>query len=511
MELNLASYINAGYSVLWIDTPEETRIEANILDTINKMNKTSKIKRKIKIWSCTEGLHDPNGSQNSNEVDPIKALEAIKQDTSDIFVFKDLHSWVDNPKIKRLLRDFARDFKQLSKTLILISPVKRIPAELQRDITVLEFSLPTKDEIEKQFTTLYEHNKKEIGHIGQETKDKIIQAAMGLTSNEAENAFAKAIVDCNKNNDKIAKLVLMEKANTVKKSGVLEYFQAESTMDDIGGLDNLKNWLTIRAKAYSRKAREFKLPQPRGILICGLPGTGKSLCAKAVANLWDIPLIKFDISKVFAGLVGESEANWRNSISIADAIGNCVLWFDELEKGISGMSDSGKTDGGTSTRIFGNFLTWMQEKTSPVFIIATINSITNIPPELIRKGRFDEIFYVGLPSPEERKIILDIHIKEAGRDPKKFKLQECVKKSENFSGAELKEAVISGLYEAFDAGKELTDKCILNAIENTRPLSVTRGPELEEMVSWSKANAVPAGLTVKEKNTKNLSGRKIET
>lgn len=507
MELNLASYINAGYSVLWIDTHEESRVEASILKTAQML------KKRIKVWSCTEGIVDVATEKTELIFEPTKMLEHIKKDNSDIFILKDFHAFLGNPLVKRTLRDLSRDFKQVSKTIIIVSGVRDLPRELEHDITVLEYVLPTKEEIEVQFNTMYNMSKKEIGKIDDETKDKIVQAALGLTSNEAENAFAKAIVDCNKNVVKIPKLVLMEKANTVKKSGILEYFEANSTMSDVGGLDVLKNWLTLRSKAYSKKAREYNLPLPRGILICGLPGTGKSLCAKAASNLWDIPLIRFDISKVFAGLVGESEANWRNSISIVDAIGNCILWFDELEKGISGMANSGKTDGGTSTRIFGNFLTWMQEKKSPVFIIATVNQIANLPPELIRKGRFDEIFYVGLPSLEERKVILDIHIRKYGRDPKNLNkaiLNECAIYSEEFSGAELEESIITALYAAFENGEKIDSdisELILNAIKNTNPLSKSRGPELLEMKAWAENNAVSASGADYSKKT---NGRKLK-
>lgn len=502
MELKLDSYINAGYSVLYIETSEESRISLNILDTAKKLN------RKIRIWSCTEGLRDKDGGNVVETITPVAALNAIQKDSGEIFILKDFHPYLEMPMIRRLLRDIARDFKQISKTIIIISPSKKIPLEIQRDITLLDFPLPNKVELEKLYNVLFTKDLlKSIGGIDEDLKDKIVQSAMGLTSNEAENAFAKAIVECEANSKKIPKLVLLEKANAIKKSGILELFESDQTINDIGGLDNLKNWLTLRSKAYSKEARQFGLPLPRGILICGLPGTGKSLCAKVTANLWDIPLIRFDISKVFAGLVGESESNWRSSIAFADAIGNCVLWFDELEKGISGMASSGKTDGGTSTRIFGNFLTWMQEKKSPVFIIATVNQISNLPPELIRKGRFDEIFYVGLPSPEERHVILNIHISKFKRDPANFNLKKCVECSEDFSGAELEEAIITGLYNAFEKGIELNDALILDAIKKTNPLSRSRNDELDKMAAWAKINAVPASF---EKKISKTTERKIK-
>jgi len=308
----------------------------------------------------------------------------------------------------------------------------------------------------------------------------------------------------------ISRLVLKEKALAVKKSGILEYFEAKETSNSIGGLENLKLWLTMRSKAFSKKARDFGLPMPRGILLVGLPGCGKSLSAKAASNILQVPLLRFDVGKVFAGHVGESENNMRTVTQTVEAVGSCTLWIDEMEKAFAGMSGGGENDGGTGHRVFGNFITWLQEKTTPCFVIATVNRIDNLPPELLRKGRFDEIFFVGLPDETERESIFKIHIERYGRSMKDFKasdLKSWVKASSDFSGAEIEEAIVSGLYNAFHHDRELTSDDVLKAIKETNPLAKSRKAELEVMSNWAKDNAINASKVV-TKEAKN--GRQLE-
>jgi SpoVK/Ycf46/Vps4 family AAA+-type ATPase len=357
--MNLLPYVKARYPILYLVTPEEGRAELAI------QKAAQEAKYKLRIWSHTEGFMDPNGKNAEQTEDPIEALIAIKGGADNtIYVARDLQAFFSSEKVVRLLRDIARDFKQTSKTLIITSPVPRLPKDLERDVTLLEFDLPQREEIEHVFTKLYEPNKAKIGAIPEDERERIVQAAMGLTTVEAENALAKAVVESvssdKKNRPPISKLVLREKALAVRKTGILEFFEAPQTANDVGGLENLKLWLTMRGKAFTRKAREFKLPMPRGILLVGIPGCGKSLSAKAASNIWAVPLIRFDIGRVFGGLVGESESNMRLAIQTAEAIGSCVLWIDEMEKAFAGMGGSGTTDGGTSQRVFGSFLSWMQ-------------------------------------------------------------------------------------------------------------------------------------------------------
>ena len=511
--MNLLPYVKARYPILYLVTPEEGRAELAI------QKAAQEAKYKLRIWSHTEGFMDPNGKNAEQTEDPIEALVAIKGGADNtIYVARDLQAFFSSEKVVRLLRDIARDFKQTSKTLIITSPVPRLPKDLERDVTLLEFDLPQREEIEHVFTKLYEPNKAKIGAIPEDERERIVQAAMGLTTVEAENALAKAVVESvssdKKNRPPISKLVLREKALAVRKTGILEFFEAPQTASDIGGLENLKLWLTMRSKAFTRKAREFRLPMPRGILLVGIPGCGKSLSAKAASNIWAVPLIRFDIGRVFGGLVGESESNMRLAIQTAEAIGSCVLWIDEMEKAFAGMGGNGTTDGGTSQRVFGNFLSWMQEKTKPCFVIATVNRIEGLPPELLRKGRFDEIFFVDLPSDKERADILRIHIQKYGRKVEDFAdkdISQMVAESAGFSGAELEEAVVSGLFTAFHHDRDLAGEDILKAIKETNPLSRSKAPELEAMAKWAENNALNASRVEKGKASgKTGAGRQLD-
>ena len=475
-------------------------------------------RRSQTFWSHTEGFTNPDGKDAEQTEDPIEALLAIKGGANNtIYVARDLPAFFSSEKVVRLLRDIARDFKQTSKTLIITSPVRKLSADLERDVTLLEFELPGREEIEHVFSKLYEPHKAKIGALTDDERERIVQAAMGLTTVEAENAIAKAMVESVSQDKKvrppISKLVLKEKSLAVRKTGILEYFEAAQTADDICGLENLTHWLAMRSKAFSGKARAFKLPMPRGMLLVGIPGCGKSLSAKAASNIMGVPLIRFDIGRVFGGLVGESETNMRLAIQTAEAIGSCVLWIDEMEKAFAGMGGNGSMDGGTSQRVFGSFLSWMQEKTKPCFVIATINRIEGLPPELLRKGRFDEIFFVGLPTPKERAAILRIHIQKFGRKLADFakELDQMVADSEGFSGAELEEAVVSGLYDAFYHDRELTSEDILKAIRQTNPLSKSKAPELNAMVQWAETNAVNASRIENEKASgKTTAGRQLD-
>lgn len=507
----ITNYIRASYPVLWLETAEESRAEREILSVAKKL------KRNLKVWSHTEGFMDVSTNKTDQVEDPNDALEQIKKDGDEktIFVFRDLHAFFQSPRLIRLLRDIARDFKQGKKTLILISPTNQIPPELDRDIVLIEFKLPDRDMIAGIFDTIYEQNKvvieKDGSKVDEDERERIIQAALGLTTNEAENAIAKAIVDRSQMDKEdrppISKMVMKEKAQAVKKTGILEYFEAAEKVSDIGGLENLKLWFSIRKKAFSKKAREFGLPMPRGILLVGLPGCGKSLSAKAASNALGVPLIKFDIGRVFGGLVGQSEANMRLAIQTIEAIGNCVVWVDEMEKAFAGAGGSGNSDSGVTQRVFGNFITWMQEKKSPSFIVATVNRIQSLPPELLRKGRFDEIFFVGLPGKGEREEILKIHIERKGRDVKNFELEDLINDSQGFSGAELEEAIVTGLYQAFHKGTELKTEYIYKAIKETTPLSESQKSNLSAMVDWATNNAVNAS---KMDVLEQAIGRQIE-
>jgi SpoVK/Ycf46/Vps4 family AAA+-type ATPase len=326
-------------------------------------------------------------------------------------------------------------------------------------------------------------------------------------------AFTKAVEKFHKLDDSIINYLISEKEHIIKRDGLLEYYHPEGGLDSVGGLDNLKQWLSLRANAFSEEALEFGIETPKGVLLLGLPGCGKSLTAKSVSKAWNFPLLRFDLGKVFGGIVGQSESNMRRALDVAKTIAPCVLWIDEIEKGLSGLSSSDRTDGGTTSRVFGTFLTWMQEKTEPVFVVATANNIENLPPELLRKGRFDEIFFVDLPTLEERKEIFKIHITKKNRSISDFDLNELAQKTSGLTGAEIQSIIADALFESFSNKEKLNNKMILTEKEKITPLSRVMAEKIESLRSWAKNRARFAGIEFGEKveNTQEVVRLKSES
>ena len=343
--------------------------------------------------------------------------------------------------------------------------------------------------------SITQNNRKAV-NLNLNEAQALVRAAQGLTLTEAENAFAKGIVNDGVLNGSDISLVLKEKQQLIRKSGNLEFYPSDLKLSEVGGLQNLKHWLLLRGKAFSSQATGFGLPSPKGVLLLGAPGCGKSLTAKAIANSWQMPLLRLDFGKIFSGLVGSSEENMRRALKVAEGISPAVLWIDEIEKGLAGGT-SGTSDGGTGARVFGTFLTWMQEKTSTVFVVATANRIDALPPELLRRGRFDEIFFMDLPTPGSRAEILQIHLKKRNRPIEKFDINQLVSATESFSGAELEHVIVEGLFAAYHENRELETRDILNAIKSTIPLSVTYAEELKRIREWSKTRARPADTSEK--------------
>lgn len=487
--------VRARYSIIYIVSYEERRVLYELRKVCEKRNKL------MYIWSSTMGVsnpEDPNIMFDPNTDEPLEVLATImrNQDKA-IFVLLDFHSFLEDPMVVRKLKDTAALVKSSFKTIVILSPVLKIPPELEKDITLVEFPLPDEPDLMQIFNSLLRSVKNNPNikiNLEPQDQEDIVKAALGLTTNEAENAFSKAIVNSLVINRDAINIVLTEKEQVIRKSGYLEFYPSDSRFDNIGGLEILKDWLTKRHLAFSDRARDFGLPQPKGLLLVGVQGCGKSLTAKAVASHWNLPLLRLDMGKVFSGFVGSSEENIRKTILSAESIAPCVLWIDELDKGLSGIESSGSSDAGTSARVFGTFITWLQEKSKPVFVIATANDITKLPPELMRKGRFDEIFFVDLPNEAERKNILTIHLKLKKRDPVNFDLDLLAKESEDFSGAEIEEAIISGLYEAFDANTELTTDHILQVIRSSVPLAHTMSEKIDDLRAWAKSRARFASL-----------------
>jgi SpoVK/Ycf46/Vps4 family AAA+-type ATPase len=335
--------------------------------------------------------------------------------------------------------------------------------------------------------------------VDEDGRERLAKAAMGLTLHEAENAFARAMVDNGVLSNEDVRVVLEEKRQTIRKSGLLEFVPADINLDDVGGLQNLKRWLEKRNNSWMAEAADYGLPAPKGVLMTGVPGCGKSLTAKAIAAAWGLPLLRLDIGKVFSGLVGSSEQNMRNAIRSAEATAPCVLWIDEIEKGFSGASGGGG-DSGTSTRVFGSFLTWMQEKTAPVFVIATANNVNSLPPEFLRKGRFDEIFFVDLPTTVERRDVWALHLKKrlhsdnvaAGISVNDALTGRLADVTEGYAGAEIEQAVVVGLFDAFADRRPLSEQDLHRAVENMVPLSVTQAEQIGVIRSWAATRAIAA-------------------
>ncbi|MBK9070900.1 MAG: AAA family ATPase [Myxococcales bacterium] len=454
---------------------------------------------RCEIWSLTEGMRVvANGSGARDIKDPLKALDHVaRAEGRALFILRDFHPFFKEPAVVRKLRDLATELRKTKKSVILLSPVCKLPPELEKSVSaIVDWELPTRGEIEACARSLLPNTPvatRQLVEADASYMERVVESALGLTLVEAENVFAKSMV---RTHTFDLETILDEKKQIIRKSGLLEYYEHREEFSDIGGMDNLKEWLVKRRHAFSSRARDFGLPLPKGILLIGVPGTGKSLTAKAVGALWQMPLLRLDVGKVFAGLVGSSEENIRNVIKTAEAIAPAVLWIDELEKGFSGTGSSGQSDGGTTSRVFGSFITWLQEKTSPVFVIATANNVAQLPPELLRKGRFDEIFFCDLPGRDDRRQIIDIHLRKKNRDPSQFDLEKLVDLATDFSGAELEQAVISALYDAFDTGEDLTTARMEKSLRELVPLAVTMREQIDGMREWSRTRARPASTKV---------------
>jgi MoxR-like ATPase len=498
-ETEIETLIRARYPVIYIVSSEETRVQGSIADI------AARLQKKVFEWSCTTGMglagasHSPK-NRTATTRDPITALDqVIVQTEPAIFIFKDFHPFLNrgNFAVIRKLKEIALHLKHSAKTVVLIAPALEIPQELEKEITVLSFPLPDRDEL----SILLDKLLADVGTVRRvrveldtDGRERLLQAALGLTLGEAENVFSKIIVRDQRLASGDVNEVFAEKRQIIRKSGLLDYYSAEETFSDIGGLSVLKDWLQKRSVAFTERAREFGLPAPKGILMLGVQGCGKSLCAKAVSSLWQLPLLRFDIGRMFGSLVGSSEENVRRAIAVAESVAPAILWVDEIDKAFAGSRGSGSSDGGTSARVFGTFLTWLSEKTVPVFVVATANDISNLPAELMRKGRLDEIFFVDLPSEAEREDIFHIHLAHRHRDPGNFDMKELAANSNEFSGAEIKEAVISALYEAFDAGSELSTGHVLHALRETVPLAKTMDEQISRLRAWADGRARNASV-----------------
>ncbi len=416
--------------------------------------------------------------------EPFLALEAIERiEERAVVLLPDFHLCWNEPRVVRKLRNLAHALKYTHKTIVVISPAPRLPDELEDDAARLDYRPPDVADLKKILAGLLAAPGARV-ELDVEETDRLVRAALGLSSNQAQRVFAKAIVTGGVLDKNDIELITREKKRIIRGSGALDLYDARESIEDVGGLEVLKGWLRLRESAFTEKAREYGLPAPKGIALIGIPGTGKSLTAKTIGSLWRLPLLRLDIGALFGRFIGESEENARRALRLAETIAPCILWIDELEKGIS-TSD---TDSGTSLRVLATLLSWMQEKNKPVFVVATANDIGRLPPELLRRGRFDEIFFLDLPTRAERGEIFKVHITKRGRSPSSFDVEGLAAASEGYVGAEIEQAVVEAMYHAFNdpaaPGREFTTEDIREAVERLIPLSRSQKENISFLRDW---------------------------
>ena len=465
--------LRARYPILYLVTPEEERALAELQALGRQLGK------EVHQWSCTEGFDGEPATR-----DPLAAIEHVRQAAGrGLYVLRDMHPFFGNAAVVRRLRELGQAVKQGAKSVVLVSPVVTLPPELTSEVTLVDMAPPDAEMIQQMLAQAGQLAGRPV-RMDLLEQEAFVAAARGLTAAEIANGLARALVTHGALDSRATRVMAEEKRQVVRKTGVLEHLEAGGALEAVGGLDALKAWLRKRWRAFGRQAREFGLPEPRGLLLVGAPGCGKSLVAQCVARQWGLPLLRLDVGRLMAGLVGASEENTRRALRMAETLSPVVLWVDELEKGFA----DGGGDGGVTARVLGTFLTWLQEKQAPVFVVATANDLGRLPPELLRKGRFDEVFFVDLPDAAERAAILRIHVEKRHRHVPSAELEALAEATEGYSGAELEQAVIDALYDAFDDGRPLEARDLARACEAIVPHG--RGNEaLEVARAWARRHA----------------------
>jgi ATPase family associated with various cellular activities (AAA) len=486
----LALLVNSQFPIIYLDTWEERRA-AEILGQV-----AEDLNVPLYIWTVTQGLARAGGAPIYNTQEPAQVLAQIGGiEGEGMFLLKDFHKYLEQDVIVRTLRDLAAKFRRARHAILICAPVVNIPVELEREVAQFSLGLPTEFELTQQaeltVKDLCEQYRVHV-QFDQDQMPALGRALLGLTRSEAGRVLTESVLETSRFDSGTIDFIRQNKSKLIKGQGVLEFLEPGGGMGSVGGLAHLKAWLEKRRAAFSKEARQFGLDPPKGILILGVQGCGKSLCAQAVAHDWNLQLLKFDASTLFEKFIGESEKNLRKSLHVAEVVAPSVLWIDEMEKMFPASGLRSEADGGLAVRIFGTFLSWMQEKKAPVFVAATSNDISALPPELLRKGRFDEIFFVDLPNPDERKTIFAIHLGRHKQDPSKFDLAQLAAAADGFSGAEIEQAVTSGLYSAFAQKCALSTELLVKEIASTYPLSVTMREKVEALRQWARERAVPA-------------------
>ncbi|MBW4513982.1 MAG: AAA family ATPase [Timaviella obliquedivisa GSE-PSE-MK23-08B] len=477
--------LRARHALIYLPTREEERVEAAIAYSAKQQGD-----RGVYIWDFVDGYQGNPNDAGFGKRNPLQALEFVQKlpaSVPGIFVLRDFHRFLEDVAIARKLRNLARLLKSQPKTIVIVSPQVTIPDDLSEVMTVLEFPLPGIAEIKIELERL-------IAGTGQaplepRVLDEWVRSCQGLSMERIRRVLAKAIATHGSLQADDVELILEEKRQTIRQTQILDFYPATQQISDIGGLDNLKDWLLRRGGAFSEKARQYGLPHPRGLLLVGIQGTGKSLTAKAIAHHWHLPLLRLDVGRLFAGLVGESESRTRQMIQLAEALAPCILWIDEIDKAFSGLE--GRGDSGTSSRVFGTVVTWLAEKASPVFVVATANNIQALPPEMLRRGRFDEIFFVGLPNQEERKAIFAVHLARLRpHNLKSYDGDRLAYETPDFSGAEIEQILIEAMHIGFSQNRDFTTEDVLEAASQLIPLARTAQDQIQLLQNWASDGRV---------------------
>jgi SpoVK/Ycf46/Vps4 family AAA+-type ATPase len=489
---DLALLIRARYSLIYIPTIEEERVEKSIEQVAKQLEN-----RPVYIWDFVDGYQGNPNDRGFGRRNPLQALEFIDKlspNEPGIFILRDYHRFLEDVSVARKLRNLGRKFKAEPKNLIILAPQISIPNDLSEAITILEFPLPNAEEIRSEISKLLQATQQ---NLATSALDDLVRASQGLSLDRVRRVLGRAIAEHQSIEPADVESILEEKRQTIRQTQILDFYPTSAQMEDIGGLDNLKEWLVRRGGSFSDKARQYGLPHPRGLLLVGIQGTGKSLTAKAIAHHWHLPLLRLDVGRLFAGLVGESESRTRQMIQLAEALSPCILWIDEIDKAFGGLDSKG--DAGTTSRVFSTVVTWLAEKTSAVFVVATANNVQALPPEILRKGRFDEIFFVGLPSQTERRSIFAVHLQKVrAQNLRDFDLDRLAAETPSFSGAEIEQILVEAMHIGFSQNRDFTTNDILEAASQTIPLAVTAQEQINALQEW--ANSGRARLASRQGN-----------
>ncbi len=498
MQEEIQLMLSARFPLLWVVSPEEETAEETLCAA------ASAKKAQIYFWDFARGWND-SGAGKGNPMQGLERVSKAAGHNSAIFVMKDLATLIapgangqiasNQLPIVREIKNLARDIARDRRTLVILSDQLRLPVELREETTVVDFSLPSIDEISELVDRLVPSEK--IRLVGDE-REQLIKACQGLSRCRIARVLAKCLAASVVVTKVAINSVIEEKRQTIRETGILEFIPAVAGLESVGGLENLKQWVRVRSNSFSDKAREYGLPSPKGLLLAGIQGTGKSLSAKTIAAEWKLPLLRLDVGRLFGGIVGESESRVRQVIKLAEAIAPCVLWIDEADKAFGNINSGSDGDSGTSRRVFGSLITWMQEKTAPVFIVMTANNVEILPAELLRKGRLDELFFVHLPNQAERTEIYRVHLEKVrpgrcgnkcGKNAKQknsdFDLGMLAAASKDFSGAEIEQVIYEGMQHGFSRGEDFTQADVLTAIHHCIPLAQIAQPQIEALKSWA--------------------------